>query len=56
MATVEKIEYYVRYTDTRGRKISSSNFLTKERAEEFAKSMLAQGAIEALVKTFEYYR
>jgi len=50
------IEYYVRYTDTRGTKISSSNFLTKERAEEFAKSMLAQGASEALVKTFEYYR
>ena len=55
MATVEKIEYYVRYTDTRGRKLSSSFFLSKDKAQEFANSMLSHCATQAEVVEFRYY-
>lgn len=57
------IEYYVRYTmppspysfDTKERIISSQNFLSLKRAEEFKKSMLSQGAISAEIKEMKHY-
>lgn len=57
------IEYYVRYImppspysfDTKERIISSQNFLSLKRAEEFKKSMLSQGAISAEIKEMKHY-
>lgn len=62
MTIIKRIEYYVEYftpppegsLDTVDRRYTSRIFFDKNWAEEFKKSMLAQGATRAEVKSQEY--